>query len=182
MKVSFNQSDKTTVIDVLLPSLVVPSKPLTILVEETTNKRCLQIPIGTRINWIIVQLNPVVTQQSGPGNSLYNSRISQTDFACFILVDIQPSQRVSSVPDAERARYITRINSQVRLKANATANSPPRVQYGRHLPITRSNNKSEQSPIVDLIADHRATRKLILQWLWAQHSEGLYRIQNTTWS
>ena len=41
MKFSFNQSDKTTGINVLLPPLVVPSKPLTILVEETTNKRCL---------------------------------------------------------------------------------------------------------------------------------------------
>ena len=41
MKVSFNQSDQTTVIDVFLPSTVVPSKPLNILVEETTNKRCL---------------------------------------------------------------------------------------------------------------------------------------------
>ena len=41
MKVSFNQSDQTTVIDVFYHFLVVPSKPFTVLVEETTNKRCL---------------------------------------------------------------------------------------------------------------------------------------------
>ena len=40
MKVSFNQSDKTTVIDVFLPSLVVPSKPLTPWRNKQQNKRC----------------------------------------------------------------------------------------------------------------------------------------------
>ena len=135
----------------------------------TENQRCRLIPIGTRIARGLLFILIPEWHSNQDQEIRISSRLSTANcrliyFGWYIYA--QRTRRFSS--DAHRATYITRINSEVRLRPSSRRELPPRIPVRLPLPIYFNTSAAWVRFLALTYRGSLGNRKIPADWLWAQ--------------